>query len=100
MKVRFNALMVVSALLMLFAAPLRAEGILVLGDSWAWPIVGPLQEVLAENGHPDIEVVYLDDPVWARDFLRSSVLASIGDWLNDHPDTNIVQLTIGSNDWE
>lgn len=77
-----------------------AEGILVIGDSWAKPIVTPLQEVLTEHGHAGFSIVYSDDAVWARDLAKPFYLAPILSWLTDHPDTNIVHITIGSNDWE
>lgn len=80
--------------------PLSAAGILVLGDSWARPIVTPLQQILNENAHSDITVEYSDMVLWAQDFSTSATRNAISAWLNDHPETNIVQLTIGSNDWE
>ncbi len=85
---------------LLLAGSVYGDGILVIGDSWAKPIVTPLQEVLIENGHSDISVVYSDAAVWARDLAKPEYLSTISQWLTAHPDTNIVQLTIGSNDWE
>ena len=85
---------------LLLAGSTCAEGILVIGDSWAKPIVSPLQEVLAEHGHAELNVVFLDSVTWAKDLAKPYYLSPVLNWLSDHPDTNFVHITIGSNDWE
>ena len=91
--------------LSVLATPLRAEAILVIGDSWARPVAAGLSEVLAENGHTDVTVVFGAPFILELSELKSQLgLLLISGWLDDNPDANFVHLSIGDNDlnrnWE
>jgi lysophospholipase L1-like esterase len=85
--------------LFVWSAPLGADRILVIGDSWANPVGPPLQEVLKENGHTDIAVDTPPFVGYASQLSSPSVLNDISTWLAEKPDVKFVQLSIGGNDW-
>jgi len=86
--------------LSLAASGLHADSILVIGDSWASPIVPELQSVLNENGHTGITVVATPPRFLASALASSKVLADISAWLDENPDVTVVQIVTGANDWE
>jgi hypothetical protein len=79
--------------------PLYADRILVLGDSWAKPIVKPLRQVFDDYGHDNIVVD--ENQRWpkANELSKPSGLSWITEWLEEKPDAIIVHLSIGGNDW-
>jgi len=82
-----------------FSTSLYADRVVVFGDSGAAQLIPMLQEVLTENGHPDITVAF---PGWvgtSRDLSSPMGLAGISEWLDARPEANIVHLSIGGNDW-
>jgi hypothetical protein len=85
--------------LLLGSTALHADRILAIGDSWAEPIGDQLRIVLAENEHTDI--IVQATPFWGRAKRLSSPngLDAIAKWLDDWPDTIIMYLSIGGNDW-
>ena len=79
-------------------APLSASEIIVFGDSWAEPLVEPLQAVLSENGHGDVRVHATEFRGLAARLGTGEGAEFITRELELHPDVDIVQLTIGFND--
>lgn len=78
---------------------LCADRILVIGDSWAEPIGKNLQVVLTENEHTDIVVQTTPIVYRAEGLALPEKIGRISTWLDDWPDTIIVHLSIGGNDW-
>jgi len=95
-----SLVMPVFMVLVLTAMPVHADRILVIGDSWAKPVVPELQEVLDENGHTDITVDTTPFVSTASVLSSRSGLNDISTWLAEKPDVMFVQLSIGANDWE
>ncbi len=91
--------------LSVLATPLRAETILVFGDSWSKPVAARLRKVLTENGHTDVTAMFAAPFILELSELKSQQgLAQISAWLDVKPDANFVHLSIGDNDlnrnWE
>jgi lysophospholipase L1-like esterase len=79
---------------------LAADEILVLGDSWGYATAPALQQVLDDNGYASVGVV--DEAVpgdTAANLARPSGLQGISSDLTAHPDTALVHLSIGGNDF-
>jgi hypothetical protein len=85
--------------LLLGSMPLHADRILVIGDSWAKPVGRQLQVILTENGHTDFIVQITPIVYSARGLSSPEKIDRIADWLDAWPDTTIVHLSIGGNDW-
>jgi len=85
--------------LLLASSGLHADSILVIGDSWASPMVPELQAVLQENGYTGITVVATPTRFLASALASSKGLADISTWLDENPDVTVVQLVTGENDW-
>jgi hypothetical protein len=85
--------------LAIFLAPLQANEILVIGDSWAGPIGGQLRIVLTENGHADVPVRIT--PYWGgpRNFDSPEGFAALSGWLEHWPDVTHVYMMMGQNNW-
>jgi lysophospholipase L1-like esterase len=77
-----------------------ADEILVLGDSWGFATAPALQQVLGENGHANVSVVNEAVPGDTAANLSGPVgLQGISGDLAAHPDTVLVHLSIGGNDF-
>jgi lysophospholipase L1-like esterase len=91
-----------SALAVLLLAGASAAGareIVVFGDSWGFAIAPALQQVLDSMGH-DVTVVNAAVPgARAAQLSRPPGLQDLSDTLNAHPDADLVQLSIGGNDF-
>jgi hypothetical protein len=85
--------------LLLWSTTLYADRILVIGDSWAEPVGNQLQVILTENGHTDVIVQATPIVYSARGLSSPEEIDRIAGWLNAWPDTSIVHLSIGGNDW-
>ena len=89
---------------LLFSQLAAAQRVLIVGDSWAdqqWADQAH-NMVFAANGHPDITA--LGDTTTtsgstAADWIAPTELQRIADALSNNPDIDIVQLTIGGNDF-
>ena len=79
--------------------PLHADRILVIGDSWAEPVGNRLQMILTENGHTNITVQTTPIVYTASGLASPEKIGRISTWLEEWPDTSIVHLSIGGNDW-
>lgn len=100
-KPKLKGLAILATLLLLLnATPVCAERILMIGDSWSWPVAPELQTVLQENGHADIIVEAAPTRGTAAILHSQAVLDDISTWLDERPDVTFVQLSIGANDWE
>jgi hypothetical protein len=79
--------------------PLQADGIIVIGDSWAEPIGNELRDVLAENGHAEIPVQ--TTPYWGgpRNLDTPEGFEAISGWLDQWPDANFIYMMMGQNNW-
>lgn len=82
-----------------FPAPLRANEILVIGDSWAAPIGHQLRIVLTENGHADVPIHMT--PYWGgpRNFDSPEGFAALSDWLEQWPGVTHLYMMMGQNNW-
>ena len=98
-KVKISAIYRLMLSLSVFSTPLYADRILMIGDSWSWPVAPQLQTVLHENGHTDIAVDATRFVDTADDLQSQAGLDKISTWLNERPDVTFVQLSIGANDW-
>jgi len=78
--------------------PTTASEVIVFGDSWAEPLVVPLQTVLSEHGHGDVRVYATEFRGLAAGFGSGEGADFITRELELHPKVDIVQLTIGFND--
>jgi hypothetical protein len=89
------------ALLAMGAGTARAaDEILVLGDSWGFATAPALQQVLDDNGHANVDVVNEAVPGdTAANLSNPTGLQGIGSDLAAHPDTVLVHLSIGGNDF-
>lgn len=106
---RIPSLLVAAALLLTgFAAPAAHAGsterVLLVGDSWTWFMWtnGTLRDVFADNGRPDIIEVGGDTTIngsTAADWAQPSNLQLITDALAANPSIDVVQLTVGGNDF-
>jgi len=80
------------------------ERVLLVGDSWAdfmW-INRTLQNVFADNGRPDIAEQGGATAIsgsTAAEWAQPSMLQLITDELNARPTVDVVQLTVGGNDF-
>jgi len=86
--------------LLIWAVPLQADRILVIGDSWAKPVAPELQLVLHENGHTDMFVDAAPFRYTTAQMASPTGLAEITAWLDERPDVTVVQMSTGANDWE
>jgi hypothetical protein len=91
----------IAALLVMQAGTARAaDEILVLGDSWGFATAPALQQVLDDNGHASVGVVNEAVPGdTAASLSRPAGLQGVGNDLAAHPDTVLVHLSIGGNDF-
>jgi hypothetical protein len=87
-------------LLLLGTTPTHADRILMIGDSWSWPIAPELQIVLRENGHTQMTVDATPFRSTAWDLQSQAGLDDISIWVDERPDATFVQLSTGVNDWE
>ncbi len=94
-----------SALVMASAAfSVHAQGaeVIVLGDSWANRLAGPLRQTIIDEGHPEIALLNEGVEGARADELVSSDpsigLPYIENVLLANPDAQIVHLSIGGND--
>lgn len=97
--------------LVALSAPLAAASggtsdyrVLVVGDSWAWFmwLDRTLRGVFADNGHPELleKGDNTTEPgTTAAEWADPSYLQLITDELDAHPSVDIVQLTVGGNDF-
>ncbi len=78
--------------------------VLMVGDSWAefmW-VAGSLRTIFAANGHPEILEEGGTTAIsgsTAAEWAQPEFLALISDALANHPEVEVVQLTIGGNDF-
>jgi len=91
---------VIVLVVLLVSTGLYADRILVIGDSWASPIVPELQTVLNENGYTGITVARTPFKYQSSDLASLTGLADISAWLDEYPDVTVVQISTGENDWE
>ena len=98
---RVNILKILGTIfsLLVFSAPLYADRILVIADSWSPGVASGLQSVLQENGYMDITVEGIWDKGEARQLGSPDGLNYVSILLSNRPDTIIVHLQIGGNDW-
>jgi hypothetical protein len=94
-----RAIVAVSLVLLLGSTVVRADRILVIGDSVAAPLAPELQTVLHENGHSDITVDATPFIGQSWQMRTTARLNDISEWLNERPDTIVVHMSIGGNDW-
>ena len=87
-------------LLSVSSSVLHADRIMVIGDSWARPVVSELQTVLHENGHINMSVDATPFMYTTRIMNTQAGLDKITTWLEERPDVTIVQMSTGANDWE
>ena len=85
--------------LLLGSTAVRADRILVIGDSGAAPLAAELQIVLHENGHTDITVDATPYIGHSERMRTTASLNDIAEWLDERPDLIVVQINIGGNDW-
>ncbi|WP_395377375.1 GDSL-type esterase/lipase family protein [Marinicella sp. W31] len=82
----------------------HAQRVLIVGDSWAeqqWQDQSH-NMVFTANGHPDITALGDTTAIsgsTAADWIAPTELQRIADALDNNPDIDIVQLTIGGNDF-
>ncbi len=86
-------------------ATAQTERVLIVGDSWADQQFtdGIHDQVFSNNGHADIIVANSStvaiSGTTAADWIAPSQLQVIADAISANPDVDIVQLTIGGNDF-
>ncbi len=99
MAVRQIALVAVMIVYSALSPPLLAEGVLVIGDSWAEPVGNQLKVVLVEQGHPEIPVIMT--PYWGgpRNLDTPEGFAAISGWLKQWPDVDYLYMMMGQNNW-
>jgi hypothetical protein len=85
--------------LLVFSAPLRADRILVISDSWAPGIASGLKTVLRENGYMNITVEGFQNMGAATQLGSADGLDYVSHLLNARPDTIVVHLQVGAHDW-
>ena len=82
------------------ASARAADEVLVIGDSWGFLSAPALSQVLTDNSHGNVIVVNAAVPgETAANLSRVPGLQSISDELAAHPDTVLVHLSIGGNDF-
>jgi hypothetical protein len=84
---------------LLLSTPLQADGILVIGDSWAEPLGNALAEVLSENGVADVPVH--TTPYWGgpRNLDTPEGRDAIAGWLEQWPGVDYLYMMMGQNNW-
>lgn len=85
--------------MILTASPLKAAEILVIGDSWSFPVGFQLKIVLSNQGHAD-SIVSFPEPSWgvACDLSSAEGRGQLSSWLNLYPDSEFVHFSLGGND--
>jgi lysophospholipase L1-like esterase len=82
------------------AAAEAAEEVLVVGDSWGFAAAPALQQVFDAEGLGHVTVINAAVPgETADDLAKVPGLQGISDALAAHPDTVVVHLSIGGNDF-
>lgn len=101
LRIGVGQLACLTALLAMQVATARAaDEILVLGDSWGFATAPALQQVLDDNGHTSVGVVNEAVPGDTAANLSSPTgLQAISSDLAAHPDTVLVHVSIGGNDF-
>jgi len=97
---RDNKALVITAFLALIlcSGSVCPTEILVIGDSWSEPMRNPLQNILHENGHVEMNVEFAS-PRWfaAKDLNTPEAFQSVSDWLATYPDTRFIHLSTGDS---
>jgi len=94
----------ICSLLLLLSLNASAQRVLIVGDSWAdqqW-IDRSHNMVFEANGHPDITAeggTTVTSGSTAAEWIAPTELQRIADALSNNPSIDIVQLTIGGNDF-
>ena len=80
-------------------APLSAEEVIVIGDSWAEPIGKALQQVFSESHSKEVTVH--NTPYWGgpRNLDSPEGRAAISGWLESWPEAHLVYMMMGQNNW-
>ena len=84
--------------LLMTAAPLQAERILVIGDSWGVAAEPALQQVLIDNGSPETVASIAVGGETAVNINTPEWLQKITTALEENPDADIVHLSLAGND--
>ena len=92
------ALVIVLSLL-LFSPVLRADRILLIGDSWGWRREASLTEVIVNDyGHSDIVVSAPPRVLFSSQLASPDGLQNLTQLLELYPDTIVVHLSMGANE--
>jgi len=100
-KPRVREILLAAALLfflLLESAPLQAERLLIVGDSWASQRIRTLYDVIQENEHSDVIVQRTPRFGLASELGSPAGFPEISRWFETWPDTSMVHLSIGGND--
>lgn len=95
-----SALMQAIVLGCVIASPtLRADRILLVGDSWGWRRQESLNAVIVDNhGHQNVQISVPPKILFSNQLAASSGLQTLTKWLTDYPDTTVVHLSMGDNE--